>query len=359
MRIQILVTGLVCVVLAQGQSFKTNWANNCFMNPASNVCKYHDFAIKPARGGKKEAANKFSSTGGGLTTRVLDNAIDWRFADPQADALAGFHVSGLAASPLARTLIAQLGARQNLTEADTQRLFDGLASVDQIALSIRDNRVVAMITGRVKELTLPADGDLKAVMVSGTTMLFGHADAVDQAAQRLKEPVTPEPAQASQGSATGGLPAAAPASELAEFAAERQSTSEFWATASGQLVGPEAVSDHLQRLSLAFSLGDRFAGDFALEFDGPPSPKSIETWQPKLGVATVEGNGIYLSVTTPANQTNAASQKFAQIVASPFGERLSALVAAARNLPLRDLNALKQTHAVIYGLDNGPRVVNQ
>src|SRR5580658_5347969 len=143
MRIQMLVTGLVCVVLAQGQSFKTNWANNCFMNPASPVCRDHDFAIKPAKGGKKGAANA-SSTGRGTSTRILDNAIDWRFADPQADALAGFHVSGLAASPLGRALISQLAARQNLTEADTQKLFDGLASVDQVALSIRDNRVVAM-----------------------------------------------------------------------------------------------------------------------------------------------------------------------------------------------------------------------
>jgi hypothetical protein len=356
MRIQVLVAGLVCVVLAQGQSFKTNWANSCFMNPASPVCKDHDFAIKPAKGGKKGAAKAFSSTGTAAPTRILDNAIDWRFADPQADALAGFHVSGLAASPLGRALISQLGARRNLTESDTQKLFDGLAGVDQIALSIRDNRIVAMVTGRVKELTLPPDGELKTVLVSGTTLLFGHADAVDQAAQRIAAPVP-------TGVSTLA-PTPTPSSELAEFAAERQSTSEFWATASGQLVGPEAVSDRLQRLSLAFSLGDRFAGDFAFEFDGPPSPKSVETWQPKLGVATVEGNGVYLSVTLPANesaanQASVAGQKFGQIVASPFGERLSALVAAARNLPLRDLNALKQTHPVIYGLDNGPRVVNQ
>jgi hypothetical protein len=79
MRIQILVTGFVCVVLAQGQSFKTKWANSCFMNPASPVCKDHDFAIKPARGGRKGAANAFSATSGtGATARTLDNAIDWR-----------------------------------------------------------------------------------------------------------------------------------------------------------------------------------------------------------------------------------------------------------------------------------------
>jgi hypothetical protein len=338
MRIQILATALVCAVLAQGQSFKTKWANSCFMNPASPVCKDHDFAIKPAKGGKKAASNAFSSTGTGAPARILDNAIDWRFADPQADALAGFHVSGLAASPLGRALIAQLAARQNLTEADMQKLFDGLASVDQIALSIRDNRVVAMLTGRVKELTLPADGELKAVMVSGTTLLFGHADAVAQAVERITAPAS----------------TTTPTSELAEFAAERQSTSEFWATASGQLVGPEAVSDHLQRLSLAVSLGNKLASDFAFEFDGPPSAKTVETWQATLGAATVEGNAVYSSTSMQANEVQ---QKFGRIVASPLGEPLSALVGAARNLPLRDLNALKQTHPVIYGLDNGPKVV--
>jgi len=338
MRIQILATALVCAVLAQGQSFKTKWANSCFMNPASPVCKDHDFAIKPAKGGKKAASNAFSSTGTGAPARILDNAIDWRFADPQADALAGFHVSGLAASPLGRALIAQLAARQNLTEADMQKLFDGLASVDQIALSIRDNRVVAMLTGRVKELTLPPDGELKAVMVSGTTLLFGHADAVAQAVERITAPAS----------------TTTPTSELAEFAAERQSTSEFWATASGQLVGPEAVSDHLQRLSLAVSLGNKLASDFAFEFDGPPSAKTVETWQATLGAATVEGNAVYSSTSMQANEVQ---QKFGRIVASPLGEPLAALVGAARNLPLRDLNALKQTHPVIYGLDNGPKVV--
>lgn len=340
MRISILASLLVCAALAQGQSFKTKWANSCFMNPASPVCKDHDFAIKPAKGGKKAAANAFSSTGTTTPARILDNAIDWRFADPQADALAGFHVSGLSASPLGRALIAQLGARQNLTEGDMQKIFDGLASVDQIALSIRDNRVVAMVTGRVKELTLPPDGELKSVPISGTTLLFGHADAVAQSVERITAPVP-----------TTGQP-----SELAEFAAERQSSCEFWATASGQLLGPEAASDRLQRLSLAVSVGNKLASDFAFEFDGPPSAKALETWQATLGAATVEGNALYASASMRADEVQ---QKFGRIVSSPLGEPLAALVGAARNLPMRDLNALKQTHPVIYGLDNGPKVVNQ
>jgi hypothetical protein len=337
MRIQMLASGLVCVALASGQSFKTNWANNCFMNPASVVCKYHDFAIKPAKGSGKVGANMYSSTTG-TPSRMVNN-IDWRFADPQPDVLAGFHVSELSASPLARRLIAQLGAKQNLNEADIQKIFEGLASVDQIALSVRDNRVVVMLSGRVKELTLPPpDGDLKALTVSATTMLFGHRGAVDEAAQRIAAPA----------STTG------PTSELTEFAAERQASSEFWATASGQLAGTEAMSDHLHRLSLALSFKDRVASDFAFEFDGPPSAKALQTWQTPLGEAKLEGNTLYASTSMEAKDV---PEKFGQIVASPLGERLVALVGAAKSLPLRDLNALKETHPVIYGLEGGPIVV--
>jgi hypothetical protein len=42
-----------------------------------------------------------------------------------------------------------------------------------------------------------------------------------------------------------------------------------------------------------------------------------------------------------------------------FGERLAALVEAARSLPMRAANVPKQTKPVIYGLDGGPKVVNQ
>ena len=51
-------------------------------------------------------------------------------------------------------------------------------------------------------------------------------------------------------------------------------------------------------------------------------------------------------------------QKFGQIVASPLGDRLEALVEAARYLPMRDTTVPKQTRPVIYGLDGGPKVVN-
>jgi hypothetical protein len=48
-----------------------------------------------------------------------------------------------------------------------------------------------------------------------------------------------------------------------------------------------------------------------------------------------------------------------QIVAGPVGEQLSALVEAAQHLPRRDIEVLKQTSPVIFGLEGGPKVVNQ
>jgi len=112
--------------------------------------------------------------------------IDWRFADPFPDVLVGFNFSALSASPLARRLIEQLGARQGLTEVDMRKIFDGLSGVDQGALSVRDNRIVVMFTGRVTDSTvLVPDADLKAVPVSGNAILIGHASAVDQAVERI------------------------------------------------------------------------------------------------------------------------------------------------------------------------------
>jgi hypothetical protein len=90
-------------------------------------------------------------------------------------------------------MITMLGAKQGLPEADTQKLFDGLSGVDQVAISVHNDRMVAMITGSVADSGLPApEAGLKAMPVSGGVMLIGHAGAVDQAMQRIamKGPAT-------------------------------------------------------------------------------------------------------------------------------------------------------------------------
>jgi hypothetical protein len=267
---------------------------------------------------------------------VNAGALDWRFADPQADVLMGFNVGSIAASPLARTLVAQLGARQNLNDADIKKLFDGLAAFDQIAVSVQESQMVAMLTGSVNDATLPpAQPGMKAYPISAKAMLFGSTEAVDQAAQRIT--------------------AKAALSELALAAAERQASSEFWAIGSARAFGQQAIDAGVKRFSLTVSVRNRLDSDVAFELNGPPNAKTVEMTAKSPGTI-VEGNMIYTRTTIEANEVQ---QKFSEIAAGLVGERLGLVVEAARHLPARDLNLLKQTRPVIYGLDDGPKVVSQ
>ena len=94
----------------------------------------------------------------------------------------------------------------------------------------------------------------------------------------------------------------------------------------------------------------------AFEFNGIPNPTVVRSLKTSLGNATLEGNSVHLRMAMEANE---AQQKFAQIISGQVGQQLGALIEAARYLPARENVAPKQTKPVIYGLDDGPRVVNQ
>jgi hypothetical protein len=329
MRIPVLALGLVWAASLFGQH-RFRWQDYCFNNPGAPVCRGNDYAIKPPARGK-------DATRGSVATNPIPSApqtarpsvivlgkIDWRFADPFADGLAWFDFSGLAASPLARSLIGQL--------AGTQGLFDGLTGVDQVALSVRNARVVVMVTGGVTDSALAAaEPGFKAVQ-AGNGMLLGHTDAVDEAIRRIAT--------------------ARPPTELTRLAGERQAGSEFWAIGSGRLIGPQ-----MKGFLVTASIRNRLTSDVALEFNEVPSADAIRMLQSKAGAATLEGNTVHLRMSM---ETDEVQQKFGQIVASPEGQRLAAaLVEAARHLPARDTTVPKQTRPVIYGLDGGPRVVGQ
>jgi hypothetical protein len=79
-----------------------------------------------------------------------------------------------------------------------------------------------------------------------------------------------------------------------------------------------------------------------------------QSWEAKLGTATLEGDALHLRVSMEAAEVQ---QKFGEILASPFGQGLGALVEAARYLPVRENTAPKQARPIIYGLDGGPREV--
>jgi hypothetical protein len=326
MRTRIFALALVCAASLCGQR-RFSWQGYCFDHPAAPFCSGHEYAIKPTPKGTAPPTV--------TSSLIVVGGIEWRFADPLADALVGFNFSGLSASPLARSLVAQLGASQGVTEADVRKIFDGLSGVDQVVLSVRDSRIVAMVTGAISTLPAPEAG-LKAVPVSGSAMLIGHADAVDEAVQRLTMNDAPP--------------------ELARLAQKRQAGSEFWAVGSAGLVGPQAVSAGVKRFSLAVSIRNRLASDMAFEFDGAPPANSLETWQAALGGAvTLEGNVVHVRTSIEADEV---AQRFGQIAASPGGQRLADLVKAARYLPARDTIVPSKTKPVIYGLDGGPKEVN-
>jgi len=94
----------------------------------------------------------------------------------------------------------------------------------------------------------------------------------------------------------------------------------------------------------------------AFEFDGEPSVSALGTWQKTPGAATIEGKVVHIRMSMEADE---ARQKAGLIAASPLGGRLAALVTAARYLPVRDKTVPKPTGPVIYGLDGGPKEVNQ
>ena len=83
-------------------------------------------------------------------------------------------------------MITQLGAQKGLSDADVQKILDRLADAEQVAISVRNEKVVVMLTGPVAEQALAApEPGLKTVPLNNGTILMGHADAVDQAVQRI------------------------------------------------------------------------------------------------------------------------------------------------------------------------------
>jgi hypothetical protein len=335
MKIRMLGFGLLCAAGLCAQH-RFSWQEACFKNPGAPYCPGHDFAVKPSKNAPPRSfvpdPGPFPATPQSVTPSVIVvGGIDWRFADPLADAVVGFDSNRLSASPLALNLIAQLGTSQGLTDQDMQKIFEGLSGADQVALSVRDNRIVVMVTGRMTDSTLPAlEPGWKAVPVLGNATLIGHADAVDQAVQRI---------------AMDGPPA-----ELTRLAKDRQANSDFWAAGSTTFAGPQAVSAGAKRFSLTVSMLDHVTSDTAFEFNAVPD---AEMWPATLGGATIEGNVVQVRMSLEAYEVR---QRFGRIAADSLGQRLGELLKTARYLPLR---AAQRTKPTIYGLDDGPKEVKQ
>jgi len=333
MRIRILAFGLVCAASLSGQHQRFSWQEACFNNPSAPYCDGHDFFAKPTK--NKDGKTSSAGTWSAMPSAVDAAGIDWRFADPSADTLAVLRGSKLPASAIAHSLIDQLGANQDLRPADVQNIFRALSGVDQVALSVRENRIVLMVTGRAPDSILPApEAGWKAVTLAGTVLLIGHADAVDQAVQRLST--------------------ASPLGELSRQAVERQADSDFWVLGSAKMAGPEAVAAGVKQVSLAAFMQGRLTSDTAYEFNGPPDANKIRGWLGTLVDPKIDGNAVHIRTSM---ETEEARHSLDQIAASPLGQNLGTLIKSAQYLPVRDTATTVHTKPVIYGLDDGPREV--
>jgi hypothetical protein len=94
----------------------------------------------------------------------------------------------------------------------------------------------------------------------------------------------------------------------------------------------------------------------AFEFNQVPDANTLRMWPATLGGATIEGNVVHARMSMEAAEME---QKFGPIAASPLGQSLAALIKAARYLPVRGTTETRHTKPVIYGLDGGPKEVNQ
>ncbi len=337
---RLLIAALVWTSCVCAQRF--SWQDACFKNPRLPYCMGHDAAVRPSPPEKDNGPQRIVKNPGSILSApgrgrgspsVIDvGGIDWRFADPFADALAGFNLTRLAGSPAAIRVISQLGAKQDLSQAEMERIFEGLSGVNEMAISIRDDRTVVMITGRVADSAI---SDLppgwKAAPVPGRGILFGVPAAVDLAVQRI----------ATQ----------APLLDTGRFAEQQQNESEIWAIRSNRLLGQQAMRAGVKQFSLAVSIQDRLLSDQAWELNHAPEAGA---WPANITGAVIEGNLVHVR---GAMAIDDVQEKFGVIAATSLAQDLGTLVKLARYFPAP--TPVTHTKPVIDGLDDGPKEVRQ
>jgi hypothetical protein len=217
-RIRWIALYVLCATCLFAQKKRFSWQDACFKNPTAPYCLGHEDAVKQPKHPKDQpdrrvVVNQTGSPGSQsmAPSVIVVGAINWRFADSNAETLAGFNVSKLLESRWARRLIAEVAADQGLDEPEILRIFDRLSNVNHIGISLRGDQVVLMVTGGVADLAFPElDPGWKSVRAGASAILIGRADAVDQSLLRI-----------SSQSVLG---------ELASMAEQRQAAAEVWAT---------------------------------------------------------------------------------------------------------------------------------
>lgn len=342
MKLRVVALGLASALTLAGQH-RFSWQDACFKNPGLPYCPGHEFAVKHKRNEKNDApggvakASAANPADEAATPSVVKvNGIDWRFADPDADAIAALDLTQIR-GPLARTIVNRFAAAQGLNETDTTRLFEALLSVQSIAVSVRSNRVLMMVGRRASDSHTPTmPPGWKTAPVLGGGMLIGLAEDVDAAARRIAEQVR--------------------LGELASLAEERDAEGEFWAAGSGSLAGEAATRAGVKRFWLTVSMRDTLGAELVYELGHPAESAGPQNWPPTFGHPTVDGNLVRSAISIEPEELR---DRFGEIAGSVIGQRFGALVAAARYVPAPEAVTKDRSRPVIYGLDDGPRELGQ
>ncbi|HLG99060.1 MAG TPA: hypothetical protein VKX49_22300 [Bryobacteraceae bacterium] len=340
MKIRKLAFGLLAAGSMFGQRF--SWQDACFKNPGLPYCQGHEFAVKKTPPSKSPAPQPvISGSSSAVAPRrmspsvIVVGGIDWRFVDPQADAVAGFNFSAGPISALDRSIIQEFARQQGFTGEKTGKILDALSGVGQIVLSVRGNETVAIVTGGAADAARAAlDLGWKLVPLPGNDVLIGPAEAVDGAAQRVALQL--------------------PLGEMQLFAEQQAARGRYWLVAAGWTAGPKAVAAGLRRIAVSLSVTDQILADAAFEFNGPADPNVLPKWQANLGGFAIDGGTVHFRTAIGAPDIET---RLGAMTESPLGQQLGQVLKIARSLPAPD-DSTTRSKPVIYGLDNGPQEVN-
>jgi hypothetical protein len=329
-----ILIALTLVSTAFGQRHKFSWQEACFNNLSAPYCPGHDFAlhkVKPGKDGKPQSGliseRLQSATDDASPSVIVMGGVNWRFADPQADALASIGFSKLSVTPLARSILSAAGAKEGLAETDLRKIYEALSGVDEVALSLKGDQLLVMVAGAPSEAAIPAldTGWTAAAVPNG--ILFGPAEAVAQAVQRISDD--------------------GPLNELARFAERRQANGEFWAAWAPSAAGPEAANSGVKQYALKATMRERLTTDAAFEFKQAPDPKAIQSLPIAAGGAVIQGNIVHGKTSMEADEV---AENVTAIASTPLGQYLGILVKAARYIPVRQA----RVRPVITGMDPDP-----
>ena len=291
-----------------------------------------------------------------LVSGAFAQEQDWRFAHPGATLVGGIRVESLLQSPIFNKLIEQSTAKDPAKSAMVGMMRQALSGVTEVRISIRDignNKepdVLTLVTGHIDDAStaglLTADNKMKMHRIDANTMLLGEAASIDEAVRRLARPVGLESAAVKRGRAMKNY--------------------EFWLAGALPNMPMTAVfGDMLHGLALGVGVQTDLRLELAIDTASPKmaaelvkSARESQQKQPALAGTTlqaeVDGSTARLRMVVDGDRVVQAVQE--AIANGGVGTPVAGLIGASRT-PAAPPKPERKT-IIIYGLDDGPRVID-